>query len=156
MHAVTLVFDEILHVHRNRASRTAPEHTVFSFMSDFKYTPYVTVPGLPRLEPGMSVRALLREPEDWRSLVGWLDLQTGELTTPNPKWHLYRLLFLGGWFVFALALMGRGAIELQFTQALLGLLFASIWAIFSRIEYKAWRQAQAEFTALQGLRATHE
>lgn len=151
MHAISVVFDEVLHVHRNRASKSAPEHTVFSFMSNFKYTPYITVPGSPRLEPGMKVRALLREPEDWKTLVGWLDLTTGELAGPDAKWHLHRLLFLAGWFTLASALMGRSVLHLRIPEVLLWLLFASIWAIFSRIEYKAWRRAQVEFRALQSL-----
>lgn len=156
MHDVTVVFDEILHVHRNRATKTTPEHTVFSFMSDFKYTPYVTVPGSPRLEPGMSVRALLREAGNWKTLVGWLDLKTGELSAPDPKWHLHRLLFLAGWLVFVSVLLGRADLQLQEPQALLWLLFASVWVVFSRIEYKAWRQAKAELAALQGLVGTNE
>jgi hypothetical protein len=151
MQTVTVVFDELLHVHRNRASRTAPEHTVFSFMSMFEYTPYVTVPGLPRLEPGMTVQALLREPNNWKSLVGWRDLKTGELAAPKPRWHLNRLLFLFGWLVLSLAIMARAAVTLSSSELLLPLLFASFWAVFSRLEYKAWRRAQADLKALQGL-----
>jgi hypothetical protein len=156
MQTVTVVFDEILHVHRNRASRTAPEHTVFSFISMFLYTPYVTVPGLPRLEPGMTVQALLREPDDWKSLVGWRNTKTGELAAPNPRWHSYRLLVLCGWLTLSLAIMVRGAVTLDSPHVLLSLLFASLWAVFSRLEYKAWRRAQTDLKALQGLGGTSE
>jgi len=156
MEVVSAVFDEILHVHRNRASRTLPEHTVFSFMSNFKYTPYVTVPGSPRLEAGMRVRALLRTPGDWKSLVGWLDLQTGELTAPNPKWRLHRLFFLAAWLVAASVLLGKSVVQVQYPQLLLWLLIASFWVIFTRIEYKAWRQAQSELTALEALAQENE
>ena len=110
---------------------------MFSFVSKFEYTPYVTVPGSPRLEAGMSVLALLREPEDWKSLVGWLDLDTGELAAPNPNWYLYRLLFLCGWLVVGLSFMSQGALQLQFPQALLWLLLASFWAVFSFTQYRA-------------------
>ena len=124
---------------------------MFSFMSKFEYTPYVTVPGSPRLEAGMSVLALLRVPEDWNSLVGWLDLETGELAAPNPNWYLYRLLFICGWSILVALVMSQGALLLQFPQALLWLLLASFWAIFSFTQYRAWRQTQAELKALQGL-----
>lgn len=151
MQTVTVVFDEILHVHRNRACRAAPENTVFSFMSMFEHTPYVTVPGLPRLEPGMTVQALLREPNNWKSLVGWRDMKTGELAAPKPRWHLNRLLFLCAWLVLSLAFMARGAVTLASSELLLSLFFASFWAVFSRLDYKAWRRAQADLRALQGL-----
>ena len=156
MQTVRVAFDDVLHVHRNRASRTAPEHTVFSFMSQFNYTPYVTVPGSPRIEPGMSVLALLRNPEDWKSLVGWLDLKTGELAAPKPNWHLHRLLFLSSWLLVASAFMGHEALQLQFPQALLWALFASFWAVFFRSEYKAWRQAQSDRKSLQSLAAAND
>jgi peptidoglycan/LPS O-acetylase OafA/YrhL len=151
MQIVTVVFDELLHVQRNRASRTAPEHTVFSFMSMFEYTPYVTVPGLPRLEPGMTVQALLREPNNWKSLVGWRDVKTGELAAPKPRWHLNRLLPLCVLLVLSLAIMASGAVKLASTELLLPLLFAAFCAVFSRLEYKAWRRAQADLRALQAL-----
>lgn len=156
MQAVTVVFDEILHVHRVGETRSSPEHTVFSFMSNFKYTPYVTVPGSPRLEPGTRVKALLREPDNWKSLVGWRDLKTGELSARSPTWHLHRLLFVNVWFVFAAALMGRVVVQLQLPQALLWLPFASLWAVCSRIEYKSWRQVQRDLKALQSLTTTNE
>jgi hypothetical protein len=151
MQTVTVVFDELLHVHRNRASKAAPEHTVFSFMSMFEYTPYVTVPGLPRLEPGMTVQALLREPNNWKSLVGWRDMKTGELAAPKPRWHLNRLLFLCVWLVLSLTIMAHGAVTLASSELLLPLLFASFCAVISRIEYKAWRRARADLMALQAL-----
>lgn len=156
MEVVSAVFDEILHVHRNRASRTLPEHTVFSFMSNFKYTPYVTVPGSPRLQAGMRVRALLRVPGDWKSLVGWLDLQTGEVTAPNPKWHLHRLLFLAAWLIGASVLLGKSVAQVQSPQASIWLLMAVFWGIFTRIEYKAWRQAKSEVVALQAMAQENE
>ncbi len=156
MEAVTAVFDEILHVHRNRASRTAPEHTVFSFMSDFKYTPYVTVPGSPRLEPGMHVRALLRTPGDWKSLVGWIDLKTGELAAPNPNWHFRGLFLVGIWLVAISVVMARAVIEWHVPLALFWLLALGVGALFARVEYKAWRRAQFEAGALQALAAENE
>lgn len=156
MEVVTAVFDEILHVHRGRGPRCLQKLTVFSFKSNFQYTPYVAVPGSPRLQAGMRVRALLRVPGDWKSLVGWLDLQTGELAAPNPKWHLGNLLFLAVWLVVWLmmsspVLPGGSLFPVQSLQVLLWLFMALLWAIFTRSEYKAWRQAKSDLVALQAM-----
>lgn len=93
-------FDEILHVHRIEANRALPRRTVFSFMMEYKYTPYITIPGFPRLENGMSVVAVLRDENDWKTLVGWRDVKTGEVAAPDSSWHLKRLYFLwrGVWW----------------------------------------------------------
>jgi hypothetical protein len=153
MQTVSVVFDEVLHVHRLRASRTAPARTVFSFMANFDYTPYVTVPGHPRLEPGMKVLALLREPGDWKSLVGWRDTQTGEVAAPSPRWRLYRMIFLCGWLAVTMTIVGLGALRLEALQLPFSLLFAGLWAVLSYLEYKAWRRAQADLDAVKRLSA---
>jgi len=156
MEAVNVVFDEILHVHRNRASRTAPEHTIFSFMSNFKYTPYVTVPGSPRLEPGMRVKALLRTPGDWKSLIGWIDLKTGEITAPNPNWHLRGLLLLGLWLAGISLVLSKALVARHVPLLLFWVLAVGVGAFFGRVEYKAWRRAQFEVGALRALAAENE
>jgi hypothetical protein len=60
-------------------------------MENFKYTPYVTVPGFPRLEKGMQVVAVLRESGNWKSLVGWRDLGSGEIAIPDSSSHFKRM-----------------------------------------------------------------
>ena len=97
MNLLTAKFNEIEHVHRIRANATLPRRTMFSFVENFKYTPYVTVPGFPRLENGMRVVAVLREEGNWKSLVGWRDLETGEVAVPDPSWHAGRALFVLVW-----------------------------------------------------------
>ena len=83
MEQVVATFDQVLHLHRHRGGRFQPKHTVFSFMSCAGYTPYVTVPGWPSVEPGTTVTALLRQPGNWQSLVGWVNQATGEIAAPN-------------------------------------------------------------------------
>jgi hypothetical protein len=105
MKIITARFDEIEHVHRIEANGALPRHTIFSFVQDLKYTPYVTVPGFPRLEAGMRVTAVLREEGNWKSLVGWHDLDTGDVVVPSSSWHARRVFFFLAWGAL-LALFG--------------------------------------------------
>jgi hypothetical protein len=141
-------FDEVLHVHRNEANRTTPRHTVFSFMSQFNYTPYVSVPGFPRLEPGMRVVALLREQDNWKTLVGWRDLETGALAAPDVRFHVHRLIFLLVWLA-AVAWMTTG--ERSNLPLVIPVLFFGAFGLFAVLELKAARRAYAETEALQQL-----
>ncbi|MFA9441773.1 hypothetical protein ACDA63_19255 [Uliginosibacterium sp. sgz301328] len=54
----------------------------------------ICVPGLPRLEPGMKVIALLERENDWSSLRGWLDLETGALVGIDPA-EFPLIIFMG-------------------------------------------------------------
>lgn len=148
METITVVFDDVLHVQRISSSKTEPPHTIFSFMSDFKYTPYVKVPGMPRLEPGMRVRAILREPGDWKTLIGWKDLDTGVVVAPTPRWHFYRLVFLCGWVLLTLCI-GVPLIHDQdpSTALTLGAMLA-FGLIFFALEFRNYRRAGAESTAI--------
>ena len=156
MQTLLVTFDELLHIHRNAATRSSPKHTVFSFMSNFQYTPYVTVPGFPRLEPGMQVAAMLGEDNNWKTLIGWRDMGTGLLAAPDPRWHMWRLVFLFGWIVLALFLI-RKSVNTELTpQSLLLLLFAGFWAVFSVIEFRAWKRAQSDVESLNTLPSANE
>jgi len=43
----------------------------------------VKMDGTPRLESGMVVTAVLRDPDNWQTLVGWLDHSTGQICGVN-------------------------------------------------------------------------
>jgi hypothetical protein len=150
MYTVVVQFEDILHVHRNESNRTTPRHTVFSFMSDFKYTPYVSVPGFPRLEKGMRVVALLRNENDWKSLVGWRDLDTGAIAAPDPSFHVRRLVFFSLWVVVFFYFMLKDAARPSHSALWLGLPLA-IGGVFLWLEFRDWRRARAEFKELEGL-----
>lgn len=156
MTPVIVQFQEILHVHRNEASSTAPKHTVFSFMADFKYTPYVTVPGFPRLEPGMKVQAVLERDGDWQSLVGWRDLHTGVVTAPNSKWQLYRAAFLLAWVLFAAFLAAKSGMVSSTGEAIAALLVATVLFALLASEFRAWRRARHWEQVLHSLPPPHE
>ncbi len=144
-------FDEILHVQRNETNRTTPKHTVFSFMSNFEYTPYVSVPGFPRLAAGMRVAALLREKDNWKTLVGWRDLDTGSMAKPDIKFHTYRLFFSVVWLLLA----GYGVVTqssaLGNLAPLLAAVLLSLFLAFFLLDLRSWRQANEDVTALHAL-----
>lgn len=47
----------------------------------------VQIDGAPRLENGMVVTAVLRDTENWQTLVGWLNHATGEIYGVNSPGH---------------------------------------------------------------------
>lgn len=54
----------------------------------------VVMRGNPRLENGTVVTAVLREPENWQTLVAWLNHTTGQICgIDSPGQHLMKLLF---------------------------------------------------------------
>jgi hypothetical protein len=91
MQAIITRFDQVLHVKR-WGSLTGPRSTTFSFRAGGGYTPYVTVDANPELRDGMNVLAFLRRQDDWKSLVGWKDLDTGKLAIPAPTAYRKTLL----------------------------------------------------------------
>src|SRR6516225_8328041 len=77
------VFD-VVREDRPFASRGRVVKTNFSFQDGAGRHYAIEVSGLPRLESGMHVVALLRREADWATLLGWLDLDTGELAGYKP------------------------------------------------------------------------
>jgi hypothetical protein len=84
MERVAVTFEKVLHVRRVAPSHAAARHTVFSFITNGRIVQDVPAPGWPRLASGSRVMAVLREQDDWQSLVGWVNLETGEVVAPSP------------------------------------------------------------------------
>lgn len=60
--------------------RRGPDFTLFGF-DDASGSHYnVRVPGYPTIESGMTVTALLEQPNDWSLIAGWVNHSTGEIT----------------------------------------------------------------------------
>lgn len=148
MFTVVTKFDDILHIHRNETSRGTPRHTVFSFMSDFKYTPYVTVPGFPRLEKGMRVAALLREENDWKTLIGWRDLDTGALAAPDQRFHRNRIFVLPLFLAIFEYFIVTSSTAKGLVIMVLPLLLAGA---FGWLEFRNWRRVKLEAGELERL-----
>jgi hypothetical protein len=51
----------------------------------------VVVRGDPRLENGMVVTAVLRDTENWQTLVGWLNHRTGEISGVDSPYKSFAL-----------------------------------------------------------------
>jgi len=151
MFTARATFQQVEHVTRNAATRFSPECTVFSFMSDFVYHPYVTVPGRPQISPGVRVVALLRRQDDWKTLVGWRDLETGALASPSVRWHLLRTAFMLVWVAVGLfGLFKSFSSASPPAQFLVGCV-TLFWIVFAVIEARALQQARVESQALLAL-----
>lgn len=122
METVVTTFDDVLHVVREPETRFHPKHTVFSFMAGGQYQPYVKVPGWPSIEPGTKVTALLKQPGNWKSVVGWVNHASGEISAPNFKRPAFGALFgaiwAGAWLVLCPAQFG----PFRWAPPILGLL----------------------------------
>jgi hypothetical protein len=81
MSLATVTFDRIFDLHRRVGGRF-PTYTEFGFESGGQVHYSVSVPGLPTIETGMKVTALLAEAGNWQSLKGWRNWSNGELAIP--------------------------------------------------------------------------
>jgi len=90
------VFDVVRVKVRPFLSRGGDTHTVFGFETACGQKHYnVRVPGLPAVESGMVVTAILSKKDDWHSLLGWVNEGTGELAMPRRTAGLGHSLAVG-------------------------------------------------------------
>jgi hypothetical protein len=74
---VTVTFDrvfDIVHTTRNRVPCTE-----FGFEAGTLRKYAVAVPGMPKVEVGITITAVLKKSGDWQSLLGWVNHQTDEI-----------------------------------------------------------------------------
>ncbi|MFA9441678.1 hypothetical protein ACDA63_18775 [Uliginosibacterium sp. sgz301328] len=114
------VFD-VVRVDPPLLARNREVKTLFSFEDDIGRHIGLSVAGLPRLEPGMRVIALLSRENDWQSLIGWLDLDTGEIAG------------IDSWNIGCALVMCLGAVGV-----LLMIVFTSDWSSLKSIAFWAW------------------
>ena len=100
MEFVTVTFDRVFELSRGL---TSPPHSEFSFQAAGLRQFAVRVPGMPKIEPGMTVTALLAKPGDWQTLRGWKNWTNGELALPSLS-------------VTALAALGSAGLGFCFAQ----------------------------------------
>jgi hypothetical protein len=106
------------------------KYTLFGFESGGRRFFSVSVPGWTRIEPGMTVIALLKKSGDWGwgSLLGWIDYSDGSVVCDSPS------PFLGIFavFVFFLPFFALGEIQnpwvAELSAALLG--SGAIWSLY--------------------------
>jgi len=90
MEHVLVTFERVDQIQRIASSLTTAKHTLFSFAANGREFQDIAVPGWPNLESGMRVMAVLHEKGNWQSLVGWVNLGSGELAAPSPQAALQR------------------------------------------------------------------
>ncbi len=78
LHATNITFDEVSQV-AYAGDRKRP-YTAFNFVSNGKPEYAVSLDGKVSICRGMTVTALLREPGNWQTLVGWMDHGTGRIS----------------------------------------------------------------------------
>lgn len=82
MHLETAHFDSVFGVSRTSQNRRLA--TLFNFTASGHTEYSVAAPGAPRLVPGMTVTALLEEKDNWQTLIGWRDHESGDIVCDRP------------------------------------------------------------------------
>jgi hypothetical protein len=100
----TVVFDRVFDVQRRESTRWNRRRTEFSFEHAGRKVFGVSVPGWPELVQGHRITAVLAEPGNWQTLLGWKNHNTGELWLPEapPAWDGAVSALLLGWLAYAL------------------------------------------------------
>lgn len=86
MQQLSVTFARVFDVVRVKPAwydRSTLRHTRFAFETPDGLRQPVTVLGHPAVYAGMSVVAVLRNRNDWNTLVGWVDQATGEVAGPE-------------------------------------------------------------------------
>ena len=86
MQQLSVTFARVIDVVRVKPAwydRSTLRHTRFAFETPDGLRHQVTVLGHPVVYTGMSVVAVLRNRNDWNTLVGWVDQATGEIAGPQ-------------------------------------------------------------------------
>ncbi|MDR5739180.1 MULTISPECIES: hypothetical protein [unclassified Caballeronia] len=117
--------------------------TMFNATIEGKRYFSLTVPGRPRLQSGMEVTSVLRDPDDWYSIIGWLDHKTGDIIgVPSPAVALLALAACGMPALICLLAVLRGP-EQQGVWPLTAMLtIASLW------RFDRWRKARTLYRLL--------
>ena len=117
MHRVTVTFDLVFDLRRVPGSRLYGRRSLFSFTADGETHRELRIQGWPRLQVGDTITALLRRKRDWRTLVGWVNHDSGEIVAPLPTRTLYRSLGLAlGVGLLVLVLWSMLTIEVERTM----------------------------------------
>ncbi|MFM8899730.1 MAG: hypothetical protein ACKOF9_07255 [Burkholderiales bacterium] len=136
MQPITVTFNEVFDVVKSRGSDGRLQRTQFGFStSEFKKYG-VSVPGFPRVCKGDTVTVLLREQNNWQTLLGWYNHSTSEFAL-----HDYRGLFLVALiFLFAaLLFFGLGGGNYGLLLTLFSLLGCGYWGMSA---FRAYRVKQ--------------
>lgn len=91
MQLVNIRFDRVFDITQD-VSKRSTYSTLFSFEHNGKRFFSVSIDGKPRIESGMNVLAALQGRDDWKSLIGWKDLDTGQIHLPKLSRYVIPIL----------------------------------------------------------------
>ncbi|PTT92275.1 hypothetical protein DBR42_02300 [Pelomonas sp. HMWF004] len=97
----------------------------------------VEVPGMPRIEVGDTVLALLDRANDWQTLRGWRNLSTGELAAPTYYGAVFAATLMLACAVFSAYMIGPTASALVALAFLAG---SGCWTWFALKSLKIRRE----------------
>lgn len=118
----TVRFDRVFGVVHTSQNRRLV--TLFGFESAGRKEYSVAVPGTPRVESGMTVTAYFEEADNWQTLIGWRDHETGEIVcVPDAE-----PLFMCVWSFGVLCVTVRGV---WYGSALLSVIAAFAVGVFA-------------------------
>jgi hypothetical protein len=139
MQLLTTTFDRVFDVvcpSKYWAENREPQ-TSFGFQNRRGRQCGVSVPGSPQITPGMTVTAVLAEADNWQSLLGWVNHDTGELTYASVGivfvWLFITLIIVSG------ALIAIPNIFANIITALGGLVALGIIGKNGLNRYRAYR-----------------
>ena len=155
MQTALVTFEQVQHVHRYRSTATVPKFSHFSFMLVDNYQPYVAVPGWPEIADGVTVVAVLRTPADWKSLVGWVNVKTGEVAVPNYQATLTSLLLILVMAVVPFFLF-FGARPWAYPQPFWPVAFLAVLGLACALEFRKYRRKRNDARTVVELVRLHK
>jgi hypothetical protein len=105
MHAITLTMERVFDVVCER-DRHYVKYTTFSFEHAGRKHYGIHVLGWQPVESGMTVSAILAKPDDWHTLLGWVNLASGEIT-PQENENPGMMLAVGITIFFLVLMSGN-------------------------------------------------
>ena len=103
--------------------------TLFGFESASHKEYSVAAPGRPRIESGMTITAYLTKADDWETLIGWRDHETGEIVC-QPEGEP---IFLCAWSMVGLCMTARGVLYGSIVLSLIAIFLVAVfgWGVRS-------------------------
>ncbi len=124
--------------------------TFFRFVPAGRQEREVLVRGSATLRDGMHVVAALYDKDDWSSIVGWKDLETGSITAKSPKAALRSIAVL-------VVLLGVLFLSLALGVSLSILNFPILFCLYLLWQaIREWRQSRQAWQCLGAVTARGE
>ena len=146
MKAATTSFEKVSEVKRYKDWIDGPT-VCFRFSPPGRTEREVTIRADPTLRDGMHVIAVLRDKDDWSTLVAWKDLETGSIVAKNQKVAVKSLVIRFSLVGILLVAWAMG-VYFPFLFYPLILCLSSLWQSFQEWRYScmAWKMLDNTWT----------